>query len=119
MTDNIPNENRKEPRIGLEIKIRLTPLKTNSNIYGWVQDLSRGGFKLKTDSPLELKDTLQEGDRVKFQTYEDFFNFKGHGGIVWMSIGDNTVVGIKFDDIDDESKKSLEEFLEVCLDQDG
>jgi len=67
--NDIPPEKRKDSRIGLEIKIRLTSLKTNSNIYGWVQDLSNGGFKLKTEIPLELKDTLQEGDKVKFQTY--------------------------------------------------
>ena len=114
MTDNMPAENRKEPRIGLEIKIKLTSIKTNSNIYGWVQDLSNGGFKVKTEIPLEPKDTLQEGDKVKFQTYENFFNLKGQGGIVWTSIGDN-VAGIKFDELDDESKKSLEEFLKICL----
>jgi len=114
MMDNMPAEDRKEPRIGLEIKIKLTSIKTNSNIYGWVQDLSKGGFKLKTEIPLEPKDTFQEGDKIEFQTYDDFFNLKGQGGIVWTSIGDN-VVGIKFDELDAESKKSLEEFLIVCL----
>ena len=112
--NDIPPEKRKDSRIGLEIKIQLTSFKTNSNIYGWVQDLSNGGFKVKTEIPLEPKDTLQEGDKVRFQTYESFFNLKGQGGIVWTSIGDN-VAGIKFDELDAESKKSLEEFLKVCL----
>jgi len=33
--------------------------------------LTNGGFKLTTEIPLEIKDPLQEGDKVKFQTYED------------------------------------------------
>lgn len=80
MTNKMASDNRKEPRVGLEIKIKLKLLQTNSNIYRWVQDLSTGGFKLKTEIPLEIKDTLQEGDKGKFQSYEDFLISKDKGG---------------------------------------
>ncbi len=108
------SEKRKDPRIGLEIKVRLTPIKTHARVYGWIQDLSNKGFKLKPEIPSNIKGVFQEGDKINFETYEDFFKIRGQGGIIWISLGDN-VAGIRFDELDDESKKSLEEFLKICF----
>lgn len=111
---NKESEKRKERRIGLEIKIRLTPIKANTKVYGWVQDLSKEGLKLKTVIPSNLKDIFHEGDKVIFETYEDFFRIRGRGGIIWTSVGDN-LAGIRFDELDEESRKALEEFLKICF----
>lgn len=108
------NEKRHSPRIGLEVKIRLSPIGSKSNVYGWLQDLSKGGFRLRPEITSDLKEIFKEGDKIAFETFEDFFKLKGVGGIIWTSVGDN-VLGIKFDDLDDESKKALEEFLKICF----
>lgn len=89
-------------------------MNTSSKIYGWVQDLSNGGFKLKPEIPSNIKGIFQEGDKINFETYEDFFKIRGQGGIIWISLGDN-MAGIKFEELDEESKKSLEEFLKICF----
>jgi hypothetical protein len=107
-------EKRSAPRLGLEVKIRLSPIGKNSNVYGWLQDLSKGGFKLRPELPSNIKGIFKEGDKILFETYEDFFKLKGQGGIIWTSVGDN-VLGIKFDDLDEESKKALEDFLKICF----
>jgi hypothetical protein len=112
--DNKESDKRKEQRIGLEIKIRLTPIKGQAKVYGWIQDLSKEGLKLKTVIPSNLEDIIHKGDKVIFETYEDFFRLRGRGGIIWTSMGDN-VVGIKFDELDEKSRKALEEFLKICF----
>jgi hypothetical protein len=41
-----------------------------------MQDISHGGFKLKADNPLKIKDIFRSGKEVVFETYEDFFKLK-------------------------------------------
>ena len=110
--DNVPSERRKKSRIDLEIKIKLNPVKTNSRIYGWIQDLSNWGFRVRTEIPPNIAGILKEGDQVKFETYDGFFKIRGQGVITWIW---ENMAAIKFEELDDKSKKSLEEFLRICL----
>ncbi len=107
-------EKRRAPRVGLEVKIRLCPIGAKSNVYGWLQDLSKGGFRLRPEITSDFREVFKEGEKITFETFEDFFRLKGMGGIIWTSVGEN-VLGIKFDDLDDESKKALEDFLKICF----
>ncbi len=51
---------------------------------------------------------------VIFKTEEDFFGLSGRGGISWISTEWNEA-GIRFDELDNQGRKSLEDFLKVCL----
>lgn len=106
-------EKRKYPRIGLEIQIIIKPTDDDSMIFGWIQDISHGGFKVRIDIPSGFKNVFHEGDIVIFKTDEDFFELKGRGDISWISIEGNEA-GIKFDEIYDKNRKFFEEFLRMC-----
>jgi len=108
----VPSEKRKRLRIDLEIKIKLNPVKTDSKIYGWIQDLSSWGLRIRTEIPPQIVGILKEGDKVKFETYEDFLKIRGQGMIKWIW---ENMAGVKFEGLDNESKKSLEEFLRICF----
>lgn len=105
---------REYPRISLETQVILKPVDNDSIILGWVEDISRGGFKARIDAPLNFKGLFLERDTVIFTTDEDFFRLKGWGEISWISAkGDEA--GIRFDELDNQGRKSLEDFLKVCL----
>jgi hypothetical protein len=103
-------EKRECSRIDLEAKVTLKTSEAESMILGWIQNISHGGFKLKADTPLILKDYFHVGDEVLFEAYEDFFKLKGKGQVRWTSTNLNEV-GIKFDELDNRGKESLEDFL--------
>ena len=112
ISQNGHSEKREFARIDLEAKVTLKISDVEPLILGWIQNISRGGFKLKSDMPLILKDIFNAGDQVSFEAYEDFFRLKGKGKIKWTSVDENEV-GIKFDELDNRSRESLEEFLEM------
>jgi hypothetical protein len=103
-------DRREYPRVTLETKVSIRTSDLEPLIPGWIQNISRGGFKLKSDNPLRNKDIFRSGKEVYFETYEDFFKLKGKGEIIWASLKEDEA-GIKFDQLDQRSKKFLEDFL--------
>lgn len=103
-------EKREGSRIDMEAKVSLKTSEADSMILGWIQNISHGGFKLKADIPLILKDYFHVGDEILFEAHEDFFELKGKGQVRWTST-DLNEVGIKFDELDHRGKESLEDFL--------
>ena len=109
-SQNEQADRREYPRIALETKVSIRISDLQPLIPGWIQNISRGGFKLKSDNPLRNKDLFRSGNEVYFETYEDFFKLKGRGEVIWASPRENEA-GIKFDELDQRSKKFLEDFL--------
>ena len=105
-------EKREHTRIGLETQVSLKSIRNHSMMLGWIQDISQGGFKVRGDIPLNYKDFFHEGDQIIFETYEDFFKLKGRGNVRWTST-EKDGVGIKFEEFDNRSKRSLESFLKM------
>ena len=106
-------ERRGYQRIGLETQVIIKPVDNDPIIFGWIQDISHGGFKVRIDIPLKFNDVFHEGDRVVFITDEDFFGLKGQGEIRWISM-DRNEAGIEFDELYNDSRKVFEEFLRIC-----
>jgi len=106
-------EKREDPRVSLEVEVIITPFHRNLKIAGWVEDISHGGFKVKANFPYNFKGLFQQGDEIYFETFEDFYNLKGRGDIVWIS-PEGESVGVKFDELPEESRSCLNEFL-VCF----
>jgi len=111
-TQDGQSDRRESPRINLETKISFRTSEASPMIPGWIQNISRGGFKLKSDNPLKYKGILRSGDEIFFETYEEFFKLKGKGEIIWTSFRENEA-GIKFDHLDNRSRKFLDDFLEM------
>jgi len=107
-------ERRGYPRIDLETQVIIKPVDNDSIIFGWIQDISNGGFKVRIDIPLNLKAVFHEGDRVIFITDKDFFGLKGRGEIRWTSMEGNDA-GIKFGVLGNYGGESLKDFLKMCL----
>jgi hypothetical protein len=49
---------------------------------------------------------------ICFETFEDFFQLKGEGGIIWIS-SDGNIAGVKFDELGRKGKRFLNEFLSI------
>lgn len=111
-TENSQLERRENPRINLETKISIRTSGMEPLALGWVQNISRGGFKLKADNPLITKDIFCAGKEIFFETYEDFFRLKGKGEIIWASERENEA-GVKFDELDQKGRHFLENFLRM------
>ena len=107
-------ERRDYQRISLETQGIIKPVDNDSIIFGWIQDISLGGFKVRINIPLNLKAVFHERDRVIFITDEDFFGFKGRGEISWISTKGNEA-GIKFSVLGNYGGESLKDFLKMCL----
>jgi hypothetical protein len=108
--NNLFYEKREDLRVRLEVEVMMTAFHRNIKIVGWVNDISHGGFKVKANIPHNFKKIFQKGDAIYFETFEDFYNLKGHGGIVWIS-PDGESLGVKFDQLLEESRSCLNEFL--------
>jgi len=85
---------------------------TQSKASGWIQDISQGGFKLKTETPPTLSGLFRKWDEIHFETSEDFFELKGQGKIIWTS-SNAIMAGIRIDHLDEESRKYLYGFLGI------
>jgi hypothetical protein len=80
-----------------------------SIIFGWVQNISASGIRLKTAIRCS---SFQKGDEVTFIINEEYFLFEGEGVIIWISPVKDAV-GIKFSQLAEEERRSLEEFLRL------
>ena len=109
------SEKRESPRTNwMDSDAQVTILSSNSafKASGWIQDISQGGFKLKTESPPTLSGFFKKWDEIHFETSEDFFQLKGQGRIVWTSPSGN-MAGVRFESLDEESRKCLYGFLGI------
>lgn len=106
-------ERRGYPRIGLETQVIIKPVDNDSIIFGWIEDISNGGFKVRIDIPLNFNGVFHEGEMVIFITDEDFLGLKGRGEIRWTSM-DGNEAGVEFDELYNESRKFFEDFLRIC-----
>ena len=84
---------------------------TSSVIIGTTQDISLGGMKVKT----EITPTAFEtGDKVILSVSEDYLKCEGQGEILWTSPTGGSV-GIKFTQLDEETRRSLDEFFRLFV----
>jgi hypothetical protein len=101
-------DRRKNPRKKLEARLILNPLNTADFHVGWIQNISMGGIRVKTEiQPLPF--TID--NEVGFFLDMDAFNFVGKGRLIWTSDIDSEV-GVKFTQLAEETRKPLERFLE-------
>jgi hypothetical protein len=108
-------EKRESPRISWtnsEVQVMIISSNTKFKVLGWLQDISHGGFKLKAGNSLTFNDFLQGWAEIYFETFEDFFQLKGQGRVIWTSSNDN-MVGIRIDHLDEESRRHLYGFLGI------
>jgi hypothetical protein len=108
-------EKRESPRthwIDSDLQVIIISFNTKSKAFGWIQDISQGGFKLKAEIPPTLSSLFQEWDEIHFETSEDFFQLKGQGKIIWTSSREN-MAGVRIDHLDEESRKYLYGFLGI------
>jgi hypothetical protein len=111
-------EKRENPRVNLEVQVKINRPVSRFTLRGWMQDISHGGFKIRADIPLATRASLKEGDAVYFETFEEFFCFKGRGEVKWTS-SDGSFAGVEFDELDQENKDFLKSFLLIGAAGDG
>jgi len=107
-----PQERRGTPRVDLEVQVLINPSGGTAEIVGWIQDVSHGGFRVKADIPSISQIIFNEGEEISFETFGYFPQFKGRGKVIWTS-SDGQVAGVKFGELGEKSKTSLEEFLGI------
>jgi hypothetical protein len=108
-------EKRESPRTNWtdsDVQVMIISSDTQSKASGWIQDISQGGFKLKTETPPTLSGLFRKWDEIHFETSEDFFELKGQGKIIWTS-SNAIMAGIRIDHLDEESRKYLYGFLGI------
>jgi hypothetical protein len=113
--DNPFVEKRESPRINWvnsEVQASITSSHTKAKLLGWILDISQGGFKLKAEIEFTAQVPFREWDEVYFETFEDFFELKGQGRVMWAS-SDKKVVGVRIDSLDEESRRYLYGFLGI------
>jgi hypothetical protein len=111
------SEKRENPRINLEVQVKINRHISRFTVHAWMQDISDGGFKIRADFPLTPKASLKEGDEIYFETFEEFFCFRGRGEVKWTS-SDGSLAGVEFDELDQENKDFLKSFL-LCSKETG
>lgn len=104
-----PVDRRASTRRDLQVPIYMNSPSASSVISGRIQDISPGGMKGKTEmSSLPF----QKGDEIRFIVNEDFLILEGEETIIWISPMD-VAVGIKFNQLTENSTRSLKEFLRL------
>ncbi len=104
-----PVDRRVSIRRAVRVPINMIPPSNSSVISGRIHDISLGGMKVKTEvSPIGFRIK----DEVKLLVNENSFKFQGQGEILWTTQGDG-IAGIKFTRIDEESRRSLDDFLSL------
>ena len=102
-----PVDRRASTRREVGVPINMNPPNTSSVISGRIQDISLGGMKVKTEitpTPFQIR------DEVVFLVSQAYFKFRGQGKILWTFPTGGTV-RIKFTQLDEEARRSLDEFL--------
>jgi hypothetical protein len=113
--ENQPFEKRKSPRmywINPEVQVIMESLNNGSKIWGWIQDISQDGFKVRVETPQNVKGFFEKWGEFRFETSEDFFQLRGQGRIVWISSKEN-MAGIKFDQLHEEGRRFVDGFLGI------
>jgi len=108
-------EKRESPRmnwINPEVQVMIKSPNDNLNVLGWIQNISQGGFKVKVEISQNLKSLFGKREELHFETLEIFFRLKGDGRVVWISSNEN-MAGIKFDHLDEESRRFVDGFLGI------
>ena len=102
-------DRRKNPRKKLEAQLVVNPLNTSYLIWGGVHNISLGGIRVKNTIP---PSPFEKEEEVKFFINRDDLVLNGEGKVVWTSdmLGE---VGIKFTQLAEETRRSLEEFLRL------
>ena len=100
-------EKRENPRKHLEVRLIVNPLNTLYLISGRVQDISLGGIRVKNRIP---PSPFEQEEEVRFFIDTEDLILKGEGKVVWTSDMEGEV-GIKFTQLPDEMRSSLEKFL--------
>jgi hypothetical protein len=95
-----------------EVQVIIISSNAKFKVLGWIQNISQGGFRLKAETPLTFNDLFQEWDEIHFETFEDFFQLKGQGRVIWTSSHED-MIGIRIDHLDNESRKYLYGFLGI------
>jgi hypothetical protein len=96
-----------ERRASTRRDVRLPVNINRPNISLIIQNISLGGMKVKTEitpTPFHIR------DEVMFLVSRDYFKFQGKGEILWIS-PKGGAIGIKFTQLDEEVRRSLDEFL--------
>ena len=112
---NQPIEKRGSPRVNWidsEVQVVIKPLHAESQVLGWIEDISQGGFKVRAEIPPSFGGLFREWEEFYFETFENFFELKGQGRIVWASANEKTA-GIKFVQLDEKSGRCLNGFLGI------
>ena len=108
-------EERESPRLNWikpDVQVMITYAGNDAKILGWIQDISQGGFKIRVERPRDFKDLFQRSEEFHFETFEDFFQLRGQGRMVWVSFDENTA-GIRFEQLPDESRRFVDRFLGI------
>ena len=106
-----PVDRRASTRRDVRVPININPPNILPMISGRIQDMSLGGMKVKTEiTPMPF----QIRDEVMFLVSRDYFKFQGQGEILWTSPTGGTI-GNKFTRLDEEARKSLDEFLSLFV----
>ena len=102
---------RASKRSEARMPINMNSLNTSSVISGRTQDISFGGMKVKskiTPTPFRMR------NEIMFLVSQDHFRFQGQGEIIWTSPMRDTI-GIKFTQLEQEARRSLDEFLHFSV----
>jgi hypothetical protein len=103
-----PVDRRASTRENVKVPVNINP----PNVQALIQDISLDGIKVKIEiTPMPF----QISDEVWLSVSRDYFKLQAQGKILWTSrMGD--AVGIKFTQLDEKSRRSLEEFLSLFVD---
>ena len=102
-------DKRENPRKKLQVQLIVNPLNTPYLICGGVQNISLGGIRVKNRVP---PSPFEKEEEVRFFINRDGLVLNGEGKVVWTSDMQGEV-GIKFTQLAEEKRKSLEEFLKL------
>lgn len=106
-----PIDRRASTRRDASVPINMNSPNASSVISGRTQDISLGGMKVKTEitpTPFQIR------DEVTFLVSQVYVKFQGQGEILWISPMGGTV-GIKFTQLEEEARRSLDKFLRLFV----
>ena len=102
-----PIDSRENPRKNFKAKLIVNSLNISDFHVGWIQNISMGGIRVKTE--IQPSPFIKE-EEVGFVSDIGGFTFVGKGRITWTSnIGSE--VGIKFTHLAEKTRRPLEKFL--------
>ena len=100
-------EKLENPGKDLEVQLIENAIDTPYLIQGWVQNISFGGIRVKNKIP---PSPFEKEEEVRFLIKKGGVVLSGEGKVVWTNDMQGEV-GIKFTQLADEMRNSLEKFL--------